>query len=87
MAYGSLGYDLVKVAHIVSLVAWMAGMLYLPRLFVYHADAEVAEATHRRRMSAPDCLMTSCGATMLPSDFDILRPSSSSTKPWVSTTS
>ena len=40
MGYGSLGYDLVKVAHIVSLVAWMAGMLYLPRLFVYHADAE-----------------------------------------------
>ena len=40
-----------------------------------------------RRMSAPDCLMTSCGAVTLPSDFDILRPCSSSTKPWVSTTS
>jgi protoporphyrinogen IX oxidase len=36
--YGSLGYDLVKTGHIVSMVAWMAGMLYLPRLFVYHAD-------------------------------------------------
>jgi putative membrane protein len=44
MDYGSLGYDLVKVAHIVSLVAWMAGMLYLPRLFVYHADAERGSA-------------------------------------------
>ncbi len=31
--------------------------------------------------------MTSCGAVTLPSDFDILRPSSASTKPWVSTTS
>ena len=40
-----------------------------------------------RRMSAPDCFITSCGATVLPSDFDILRPCSSSTKPWVSTTS
>jgi protoporphyrinogen IX oxidase len=39
LAYGSLGYDLVKAAHIVAMVAWMAGMLYLPRLFVYHADA------------------------------------------------
>ena len=29
----------VKVLHIVSVIAWMAGMLYLPRLFVYHADA------------------------------------------------
>lgn len=26
--------------HIISIIAWMAGMLYLPRLFVYHADAE-----------------------------------------------
>jgi putative membrane protein len=45
MEYGSLGYDLVKVAHIVSLIAWMAGMLYLPRLFVYHADAERGSPT------------------------------------------
>jgi len=37
--YGSLAYQLVKVGHIVAVVAWMAGMLYLPRLFVYHADA------------------------------------------------
>lgn len=40
MTYGDLGYDLVKSAHIVSLVAWMAGMLYLPRLFVYHAECQ-----------------------------------------------
>ena len=40
-----------------------------------------------RRMSAPDCLITSCGAVTLPNDFDILRPCSSSTKPCVSTTS
>lgn len=29
-------YDLLKALHIISMVAWMAGMLYLPRLFVYH---------------------------------------------------
>jgi putative membrane protein len=29
----------VKAAHVVSVIAWMAGLLYLPRLFVYHADA------------------------------------------------
>jgi putative membrane protein len=29
----------VKALHIVSVIAWMAGLLYLPRLFVYHADA------------------------------------------------
>ncbi len=29
----------VKALHIVSIIAWMAGLLYLPRLFVYHCDA------------------------------------------------
>jgi len=32
-------YPWVKALHIVAVVAWMAGLLYLPRLFVYHADA------------------------------------------------
>jgi len=32
-------YALIKAFHIISVVAWMAGLLYLPRLFVYHADA------------------------------------------------
>ena len=32
-------YPLLKTAHIVSVIAWMAGLLYLPRLFVYHCDA------------------------------------------------
>ncbi|WP_282047155.1 protoporphyrinogen oxidase HemJ [Roseibium album] len=31
----------VKSLHVISIIAWMAGMLYLPRLFVYHAEAEV----------------------------------------------
>jgi putative membrane protein len=31
----------IKTLHIVAVIAWMAGMLYLPRLFVYHADAKV----------------------------------------------
>ncbi|MEX0628907.1 MAG: protoporphyrinogen oxidase HemJ [Cucumibacter sp.] len=30
----------VKAAHVISVIAWMAGSLYLPRLFVYHASAE-----------------------------------------------
>jgi protoporphyrinogen IX oxidase len=30
----------VKALHVISVIAWMAGMLYLPRLFVYHADAQ-----------------------------------------------
>ena len=33
-------YPWLKAFHIISIIAWMAAMLYLPRLFVYHADAE-----------------------------------------------
>lgn len=29
----------IKALHIIAMVAWMAGMLYLPRLYVYHAGA------------------------------------------------
>jgi putative membrane protein len=29
----------VKAIHVIAIIAWMAGMLYLPRLFVYHAEA------------------------------------------------
>jgi putative membrane protein len=33
-------YTWLKAVHIVAVIAWMAGMLYLPRLFVYHCEAE-----------------------------------------------
>jgi putative membrane protein len=33
-------YLWIKSLHIISVIAWMAGMLYLPRLFVYHCEAE-----------------------------------------------
>lgn len=33
-------YFWLKGFHIIAIIAWMAGLLYLPRLFVYHADAE-----------------------------------------------
>lgn len=34
-------YPWLKALHIISVVAWMAGLLYLPRLFVYHAGSAV----------------------------------------------
>ena len=33
-------YLWLKALHIISVIAWMAGMLYMPRLFVYHAMAK-----------------------------------------------
>jgi len=31
-------YLWIKALHVIAIIAWMAGMLYLPRLFVYHCD-------------------------------------------------
>ena len=52
-------YDLFKALHIVSVISWMVGMLYLPRLFVYHVDAapgsdtsETFKVMERRLMKA-----------------------------------
>ncbi len=33
-------YSWIKAFHVIAVISWMAGMLYLPRLFVYHCDAE-----------------------------------------------
>jgi protoporphyrinogen IX oxidase len=33
-------YDWLKAFHVIAIIAWMAGMLYLPRLFVYHCEAQ-----------------------------------------------
>ena len=33
-------YEWIKAFHVIAVIAWMAGMLYLPRLFVYHCAAE-----------------------------------------------
>ena len=33
-------YLWMKAFHVIAVIAWMAGMLYLPRLFVYHCDAD-----------------------------------------------
>lgn len=33
-------YLWIKAVHVMAVISWMAGLFYLPRLFVYHADAE-----------------------------------------------
>lgn len=34
-------YEWVQALHVIAVMSWMAGLLYLPRLFVYHCEAEV----------------------------------------------
>ena len=52
-------YLWLQAAHVVAVIAWMAGMLYLPRLFVYHAEvgpgtpqAETFKVMERRLLKA-----------------------------------
>ena len=33
-------YDIIKSFHLISIISWMVGLLYLPRLFVYHNDTQ-----------------------------------------------
>ena len=38
-------FNIIKVIHIFSVISWMAGLLYLPRLFVYHSDPKISKET------------------------------------------
>jgi len=39
MTFDPTVYLFIKALHLIAVIAWMAGLLYLPRLFVYHADS------------------------------------------------
>lgn len=40
MAY----YDWIKALHVIAVISWMAGIFYLPRLYVYHSRTEIGSA-------------------------------------------
>ena len=37
--FGDAAYLWIKSVHVIAIISWMAGLLYLPRLFIYHCDA------------------------------------------------
>ena len=39
-------FNIIKTLHIFSVISWMAGILYLPRIFVYHADPHISKETY-----------------------------------------
>lgn len=39
LVVGDDAYLWIKAAHVIAVISWMAGMLYLPRLFIYHCEA------------------------------------------------
>lgn len=50
-------YPWLKAFHIMAVISWMAGMLYLPRLFVYHCETEVGSAEYNRFVTMERKLM------------------------------
>ena len=40
-------YDIIKTLHLISVISWMVGLLYLPRLFVYHHDTKYKSQTDK----------------------------------------
>ena len=40
-------FNILKSLHIFSVIAWMAGLLYLPRIFMYHADTDITKETSK----------------------------------------
>ncbi|MBU0725677.1 MAG: protoporphyrinogen oxidase HemJ [Alphaproteobacteria bacterium] len=63
-------YSWIKALHLISVIAWMAGMLYLPRLYVYHAgvaagspESEVFKVMERRLLRA--IINPAMGATFI----------------------
>jgi putative membrane protein len=50
-------YLYAKIFHLVGMVSWMAGLFYLPRLFVYHAEAQAGNAATRDVLTAQYTIM------------------------------
>ncbi len=42
---GEAAYPWLKAVHVIAVISWMAGMLYLPRLFIYHCGAAPGSET------------------------------------------
>src|SRR6266550_3585825 len=40
--------DWIKAFHVIAVIAWMSGLLYLPRLFVYHTEAQAGSVESER---------------------------------------
>jgi protoporphyrinogen IX oxidase len=54
----------LKAFHIIFVVAWFAGLFYLPRLFVYHVDAEAATQARLKIMEGRLFAMMTLGAAL-----------------------
>lgn len=70
MELSGTAYLWIKALHIISVIAWMAGLLYLPRLFVYHAQVAVgSEASETFKIMERRLLRAIMNPAMIASFF------------------
>ena len=50
-------YNWAKALHLIAVIFWMAGLLYLPRLFVYHSQSEIGGELETKMLEAEQKLM------------------------------
>lgn len=44
-------YDIIKSLHIIFVVSWFAGLFYMPRLFIYHTEAQEKDELAKKALS------------------------------------
>ncbi|MGB0695707.1 MAG: protoporphyrinogen oxidase HemJ [Rhodospirillaceae bacterium] len=81
MDYGTTLYLTVKTVHIIAVITWMAGLFYLPRLYVYHAMEEKGSKTGETFKIMERRLLK---AIMNPSMIVVLVTGFALSKDWVS---
>lgn len=66
-----MDYSILKSLHIIFVVSWFAGLFYLPRLLVYHAEAQSKESNEKAILSAQFSKMEKLlfNAIMIPAMF------------------
>ena len=52
-----MNYEIVNVFHILAVISWMVGLLYLPRLFVYHSQTQVGSVQAETFKVMERCLL------------------------------
>lgn len=66
-----MDYSILKSLHIIFVISWFAGLFYLPRLLVYHAEAQSKESNEKAILSAQFSKMEKLlfNAIMIPAMF------------------
>ena len=76
-------YEWLKAFHVIAVIAWMAGMFYLPRLYVYHCDTRPGSTDSERFKVMEWRLMKQIINPAMIAKMILLTPNSDGDNTWV----